>query len=89
MHPMRMTRLAFLSLLLLLPSLGCTALGRALRAPLAGAKSAPPAGAVDRVLKVGEVAPDFALPTHHGARFVLKDALLSGPAVLVFYRGDW
>jgi len=32
---------------------------------------------------------DFELPTHEGGRWRLSAALESGPAVLVFYRGDW
>lgn len=33
--------------------------------------------------------PDFELPDEHGQPWRLGTALRSGPAVLVFYRGDW
>ena len=40
-------------------------------------------------LTVGEMAPDFKALTHSGNSFVLSNALASGPAVLIFYRGGW
>ncbi len=37
----------------------------------------------------GEVAPPFALPDEQGYPWDLRARLAAGPAVLVFYRGDW
>lgn len=34
-------------------------------------------------------APDFALPSHTGRVFTLRDALREGPVIVVFYRGQW
>jgi peroxiredoxin len=33
--------------------------------------------------------PDFELPDEQGHPWRLSTALSAGPAVLVFYRGDW
>jgi hypothetical protein len=47
------------------------------------------AGAPGRVLKVGDVAPHFALPDGD-ERIVDSTALLTrGPLVVTFYRGRW
>ncbi len=40
-------------------------------------------------LKVGDVAPDFALPDARGKPARLSAMLEDGPVVLVFYRGAW
>ena len=40
-------------------------------------------------LKVGDAAPAFSLADAAGGTVSLADALATGPAVLVFYRGDW
>lgn len=40
-------------------------------------------------LKVGDAAPAFSLSDASGGTVSLADALATGPAVLVFYRGDW
>ena len=46
-------------------------------------------GAPDRVLKIGDPAPRFALPNADG-RIVDSSALLAaGPVVVTFYRGRW
>ncbi len=46
-------------------------------------------GAPDRVLKVGDKAPDFVLP-NAGEQLVDSRALLAkGPLVVTFYRGRW
>ncbi len=47
------------------------------------------AGAVDRVVKVGERAPDFTLPNAAGRRIGLADLVRRGPVVLSFFRGRW
>ena len=46
-------------------------------------------GAPDRVLKVGDAAPRFALPNAE-QRIVDSTTLLSaGPLIVTFYRGRW
>jgi hypothetical protein len=40
-------------------------------------------------LKIGERAPDFALPNQRGEMVRLSDRLSGGPVVLSFYRGVW
>ena len=68
---------------------GCTTIARLARTPLSGGREAPPEGIDKRAQSSGKRAPDVDLVTHQGARWSLKDALASGPAVLMFYRGDW
>jgi hypothetical protein len=40
-------------------------------------------------LRIGERAPDFALPNQQGEMVRLSDRLSRGPVVLSFYRGVW
>ena len=40
-------------------------------------------------LKVGDRAPDFALPNGDGKIVLLAEYVTRGPVVLVFYRGFW
>ena len=40
-------------------------------------------------LRVGERAPDFALPNQRGETVRLSERLTRGPVVLSFYRGVW
>jgi peroxiredoxin len=40
-------------------------------------------------LKVGDKAPDFALPNGDGKLVVLSEVTTRTPVVLVFYRGFW
>ena len=42
-----------------------------------------------RAPKVGDRAPDFALPDQLGRQVSLAGELEQGPAVLIFYRGEW
>ncbi len=46
-------------------------------------------GALDRVVKVGQRAPDFTLPDASGRSVHLADLLTRGPVVLSFFRGRW
>lgn len=46
-------------------------------------------GILDRALKKGDRAPEFALPTADGNTIRLADLLSTGPVVLTFYRGYW
>lgn len=40
-------------------------------------------------LKVGDMAPDFSATNQEGKNVELKDLLMKGDVVLVFYRGQW
>jgi peroxiredoxin len=46
-------------------------------------------GIEGRALREGERAPAFALPDQHGEPVALDAVLAHGPAVVLFYRGDW
>ncbi len=46
-------------------------------------------GIAGKVARIGERAPDFALPDSRGRIVRLSDALARGPVVLTFYRGHW
>jgi hypothetical protein len=46
-------------------------------------------GIMDRVVKVGQRAPDFTLPDAGGRPVGLAELLARGPVVLSFYRGRW
>ena len=46
-------------------------------------------GIMDRVSKVGDRAPRFALPDHNGDMVDAEDLLCKGPLVVNFYRGIW
>lgn len=46
-------------------------------------------GIVDRILQIGDQAPDFSLPSSLGGMVRLSDLLRRGPLVLAFYRGHW
>jgi hypothetical protein len=46
-------------------------------------------GMMDRIVKVGQPAPDFTLPNAAGASVRLVDLRARGPVVLSFYRGRW
>ncbi len=46
-------------------------------------------GQAGRALKVGDRAPDFALPDVDGSHVASADLLKKGPLVLSFYRGVW
>jgi peroxiredoxin len=41
------------------------------------------------LLKVGDKAPDFALPDVDGKMIKLSDFVARGPVVVIFYRGFW
>jgi AhpC/TSA family len=49
----------------------------------------PPSAAPRTSLKVGDKAPDFALPNGDGKLVVLSEYTARMPVVLVFYRGYW
>lgn len=46
-------------------------------------------GIMERVLKVGALAPRFDLQNQHGVMMSSADLLRQGPLVLTFYRGHW
>ena len=49
----------------------------------------PPAEKPRTALKVGDKAPDFALPNGDGKLVMLSEYTARMPVVLVFYRGYW
>jgi len=46
-------------------------------------------GILDRAIKAGDQAPDFALPDALGNVVSLYEALEKGPVILTWYRGSW
>jgi peroxiredoxin len=46
-------------------------------------------GIMDRIVKVGNPAPVFALANHDGSRVASADLLARGPLVVSFFRGSW
>ncbi len=46
-------------------------------------------GAADRVLKVGEKAPEFVLPNAAEQLSDSRALLAKGPLIVTFYRGRW
>ena len=46
-------------------------------------------GILDKVKKVGDLAPDFTLPDATGKEVQLSSLLKQGPVVLTWYRGNW
>jgi hypothetical protein len=46
-------------------------------------------GIMDRVVRIGQAAPDFTLPSAAGEPMRLADLHARGPVVLSFYRGRW
>lgn len=48
-----------------------------------------PVTSMSTTLKVGDKAPDFALPNGDGKLVVLSEYTQRSPVMLVFYRGFW
>lgn len=46
-------------------------------------------GIIERAVKTGDKAPDFALNSAYGKPVELNELLKRGPVVLGFYRGRW
>jgi hypothetical protein len=46
-------------------------------------------GIMDRIIKVGQVAPMFDLENHDERRVNSADLLAGGPMMLSFFRGSW
>lgn len=60
------------------------------QSPLAPPKIPPPSvGGKSTTLKLGDKAPDFALPNGDGKLVILSEYTQRSPVVLVFYRGFW
>ncbi len=54
-----------------------------------GIEAVAASGILDRVKKVGDKAPEFALKNAAGAEIKLSGLLKDGPVVLTWYRGGW
>jgi hypothetical protein len=46
-------------------------------------------GLLESTLKIGQKAPDFALPNANGEIIASKELLAKGPLVVAFFRGVW
>lgn len=57
--------------------------------PLHGLREEPPPELATKAVGVGASAPSLSLPSSGGGVWTLSEQLLSGPAVLLFYRGHW
>ena len=80
---------ALFSMVLLIAS-GVAAYGQSGQSPLTPPKLPPPSAAGTSLkLKLGDKAPDFALPNGDGKLVVLSEYTQRSPVVLVFYRGFW
>lgn len=79
-------KLIFGTLILLLLSAGAFAQGG--QSPLAPPKTPAPTGP-RTFLKIGDKAPDFALPNGDGKIVVLSEYTQRSPVILIFYRGFW
>ena len=77
--------------ILLLITLDVVAFGQSGQSPLAPPKPPPVAAkpGTSVKLKVGDKAPDFALPNGDGKLVLLSEYTQKSPLVLVFYRGFW
>lgn len=82
---------ALFSIVLLIVS-GIAAYGQSPQSPLTPPKLPAPAPAPAETsvkLKLGDKAPDFALPNGDGKLVVLSEYTQRSPVVLIFYRGFW
>lgn len=76
--------------LLALVAVGCKSGEQTADSPDLGASSpAAEVGPSTATLSAGASAPGFELPNHDGTTVGLATLTARGPAVLVFYRGDW
>jgi hypothetical protein len=80
---------ALLSTFILL-ALSNAAYGQSVQSPLAPPKPpAPSAPGTALKVKLGDKAPDFALPNGDGKLVTLSEFTQRTPVVLIFYRGFW
>lgn len=54
-----------------------------------GVEAVKRSGVLEKALKVGDKAPEFALPDATGKTVKLSDLLKDGPVVVTWYRGAW
>ena len=59
------------------------------QSPLAPPKARPVVPGTKLTLKLGDKAPDFALPNGDGKLVTLSEYTQRGPVLLIFYRGFW
>lgn len=79
-------KLVFGTLMLMLSAAG--AFAQSGQSPLAPPK-VPAATGPKTFLKIGDKAPDFALPNGDGKLIVLSEYTQRSPVILIFYRGFW
>lgn len=86
-HPPRRTvdpaMRSVLALFVALALTGCSS------SPTGKSAAEPPASAATITLSAGDPAPAFSLSDSSRSQVSLASLTASGPAVLVFYRGDW
>ena len=73
----------------LLGQAGCSLVLPLFGYPPEALRRSAPEGIEARSTEVGAVAPALDLATAAGGRWTLAEHLAQGPAVVVFYRGDW
>lgn len=59
------------------------------KSSLRGVQKITESGILEKAINVGDYAPEFVLMSAVGEEVALYDILLSGPVVLVWYRGGW
>jgi AhpC/TSA family len=70
--------------------LSIAAFGQQSQSPLSPPKLPQPSAAgKSTTLKLGDKAPDFALPNGDGKLVILSEYTQRSPVVLIFYRGFW
>jgi hypothetical protein len=74
------------SVIIIISAIGAVAQSR--QSPLAP-PSMPTGAKTDTGLKVGDKAPEFALPNGDGKLVMLSEYTARAPVVVVFYRGFW
>ncbi len=70
-------------------ALALALLGAGCSTPASRAAAKMPASESTTTLSVADAAPAFSLASPDGSEVSLASLTASGPAVLVFYRGDW
>jgi hypothetical protein len=80
---------AFFGTLILIAQVVVGAYAQSAQSPLAPPKTPAAAPGTRLTLKVGDKAPDFALPNGDGKLVTLSEYTQRSPVLLIFYRGFW